>query len=87
MVLRLFFTLFLFLSVLYFPFYLTAALALFGIIFFSFYLEGLCLLALSDLLFGSLAYATFPYWSVVAGGMVLLGAEALKTKFSLHKLI
>jgi len=53
MVKRILFSLFLLLSILFAPFWLSAILALFGMFYFNFFIESIILLFIEDLMYGA----------------------------------
>lgn len=82
MKLRVIFTLILFLSSIFGPFWLTALLVLFGIIYFKLFWEGVIILLISDFFFGvsEARYNNLTYIAFITSLVVLVIAEVVKRK-------
>jgi len=82
MLFRILASLILLFSILFLPFYLSVILAVAGMVYFSFFLEAVFLLFISDMLYkakeGNLLYATF------ISILLILVIEFLKRKLKFH---
>jgi len=87
MLLRILTVLILLLSILFFPFWVSIILALVAMIYFSFFIEGVFLFLLSDLLFGlkEERFLNIFFVSFLISLIVLLIIEFLKKKIRLSK--
>ncbi|MDQ5922450.1 MAG: hypothetical protein QG644_158 [Patescibacteria group bacterium] len=87
MKLRVIFSLTLFLSSLFAPFWVSALLALFGIVYFKLYWEGVLILLISDFFFGAseARYSYITYVSFSASLLVLIVAEFVKNRMNLKE--
>lgn len=68
------------------PFWLSFILALFGMIYFAFFIEAVCLLALSDLLYGvrEVKFLHMIFISSVISIVILFVLEFLKKKIKFY---
>ncbi|KKP24654.1 MAG: hypothetical protein UR25_C0002G0098 [Candidatus Nomurabacteria bacterium GW2011_GWE1_32_28] len=82
MILRIFFSLLLLISILFWPFWVSLILGLMAIIYFSFFLEAIILFFLSDLLFGVKEARFFNIYiiSLIFSFLILIVVESLKKK-------
>ena len=87
MVLRILASIILLLSVLFMPFWLSAVLALAGIIYFPIYIEAAVLMLLSDVLFGAreAAFSGVVYVSFLTSVACLVIVELIKKKVKFYK--
>ena len=82
MILRIFLSFILLLSILFMPFWVSALLALAGMIYFSFFVEAIFLFFLSDLLYGveEIRFSYMVFFSFVTSILFLVVLEFLKRK-------
>lgn len=86
MLLRITSSFILLLSVLFMPIWVSMLLALAGMVYFPMFLEGVFLLLLSDLLFGTRAdrFYHITYLTFLMGSVVLIIVESLKKKLKFY---
>lgn len=84
--LRIFASIILLLSVLFMPFWLSVILALAGMIYFSYFVEGALLLLLSDLLYGvgEARFFNVVFLSFIFAIIALVVIEPLKKKLKFY---
>jgi len=82
MVLRITFSIILLISVLFLPFWVSLCFALIGMVFFSFFVEAVFLLLLSDLLFGAREGRLFNiiFVATIITAVLLVVVEIFKTR-------
>lgn len=87
MVLRIFATIVLLLSILFMPFWITAILAILSMVYFSYFLEIVFLLFLSDILFGIHmgGFAGVTFMSFLISVLVFFTIEFIKKRIWLNK--
>lgn len=80
-------SLILLLSVLFSPVYISLALALIGIVYFSYYVEAIVLLLVSDLLYGvgEVRYYNSPFLTLLIVTVVFVLIELLKRQLKFTK--
>ena len=83
---RIAFSVLLLISILFLPFWLSVILALFGMAYFSFFVEGVALLFLSDLLHATkeARLHSMIFVSLIISVIFLIGSEMLKKKLKFH---
>lgn len=86
MVVRVIFSLLLIFSVLFMPYWVAAALAFLGIIYFSMYWEAVLIMLFSDLLFGTPIYKLggMTFVSFLGAFFVLIVTEVIKRRLKFY---
>lgn len=87
MVLRIFASIILFISVLFMPFWLTVFLVTLGIIYFNYFWEGVAWLLLSNLLYGVSKVGLFDKTLIALFGsvIILMAVEVIKKKLNYRR--
>lgn len=87
MIIRILFSIVLLFSILFMPFWVSALLALAGIIYFSKFFETAVLFLLSDLLYGTKEQTGFPviFTSFIIAIILLTAKEAIKNKVKFYR--
>lgn len=87
MIIRILISIVLLFSILFMPFWVSALLALVGIIYFSKFFEAAVLFLLSDLLYGTKGETGFPviFTSFIIAIILLTAKEAIKNKVKFYR--